>query len=305
MRCRPHVLIGGAVVGLKELRVILCVVDHEAGIVVRDDERVRCVSQLVRQRLESRPLVRRLGVSRVPFGWTGTAADAAAPSAAAKSARSLAAPRLGRLEIRLRGIVADAPVECPRAGEVRARLMSRKRLGAASAPATDAATPAAIERATTEQAAYFMVPRYEARESPVSAGPRSEGFPYELPHGKPQLVASVQRQPPRPPRPPRKSLCFGSVHSVCSVVIGELTLSGLPEDRAGPPGLQLVQEPHHVVAGELDEHGRDLRVQVVAELRSSRFIAATRRCSWPFNSVFETTPSASALVNDSSFCSCS
>ena len=41
-----------------------------------------------RQRLESRPLVRRLGVSRVPFGWTGNAQPR---SAAAKSARSLGA----------------------------------------------------------------------------------------------------------------------------------------------------------------------------------------------------------------------
>ena len=75
------------------------------------------------------------------------------------------------------------------------------------------------------------------------------------------------------------------------------------ERRPGTLRLQLVQHPHHVIGRQLDEHRRHLRVQ---PRRSSRPRASS---SPPISRVstglsapgLDTTPSAIALVNDSSF----
>jgi hypothetical protein len=44
-------------------------------------------------------------------------------------------------------------------------------------------------------------------------------------------------------------------------------LSTVRESHAGPLTLQLVQQPHDIVGGQLDEDGSDFRMKIVAQLR--------------------------------------
>ena len=66
-------------------------------------------------------------------------------------------------------------------------------------------------------------------------------------------------------------------------------------------GLQLVQQAHDVVGGQLHEHGRHLRMLIVAQLAARRCLHRGDEALLLAAELLDViTPSASALVNDSS-----
>ena len=149
-RHRSQMVLIGGTARLKELGVVLCIVNHEAWIMVRDDQRCGRLFQLVRERCETRPVVRCRVTGRVAVSGSGTSGPAKpatppeAPSETAAPAAALAAAVRGRFEARFIEISTDAAVERPGPRKVRAGLRryssrSRERGGASRRPPTKAA----------------------------------------------------------------------------------------------------------------------------------------------------------------------